>query len=172
MGSPTRPQYFRCCAMAGASASGSRRFSSRRAAARLAGAGTVGYEFLNEVCALFVDAGPSRAFTELWIRASGDHVTLMPVAIDAKLEHAQTTFAPEIEWLARAVEADAALESALASMPVYRTYIDPQSGEVAEQDRAAIDRARMPAGIARRLLLERETPRPSSSPAFSRPCPP
>ena len=43
-------------------------------------------------------------------------------------------------------------------MPVYRTYVDPQTGAVADEDRAAIDRSRMPGGIARRLLLEREAP--------------
>ena len=120
--------------------------------------GTVGYEFLNEVCALFVDGGAEPAFTNLWIRVSGDQRDFDAVAIDAKLEQAQTTFAPEIEWLARAVGGSRAIELALASMPVYRTYIDPQRGEVAQQDRAAIDRARMPGGIARRLLLEREAP--------------
>jgi (1->4)-alpha-D-glucan 1-alpha-D-glucosylmutase len=43
-------------------------------------------------------------------------------------------------------------------MPIYRTYIVADKGRVADEDRAAIERAQMPAGIAQRLLLERETP--------------
>ena len=46
---------------AGPRPSGSRRsWSQRERAARLAGGGTVGYEFLNDVCALFVDPPASR----------------------------------------------------------------------------------------------------------------
>ena len=120
--------------------------------------GTVGYEFLNDVCALFVDGAAEQAFTNLWVRVSGDQRDFDAVAFDAKLEQAQTTFAPEIERLAQGVGGSRAIELALASMPVYRTYVDPQTGAVADEDRAAIDRSRMPGGIARRLLLEREAP--------------
>ncbi len=121
--------------------------------------GTVGYEFLNEVCALFVDGGAEPAFTNLWIRVSGDQRDFDAVAIDAKLEQAQTTFAPEIERLARAsrrLTGDRARAGVDAGLPDLHRPAAGRGG--ATQDRAAIDRARMPGGIARRLLLEREAP--------------
>jgi (1->4)-alpha-D-glucan 1-alpha-D-glucosylmutase len=118
--------------------------------------GTVGYEFLNDVCALFVERHAEPAFTRLWGNLSGDSRDYAAVALDAKIDQARTTFAPEVERLRRGVGGSHAIELALASMPVYRTYIDPRTGAVADEDRAAIEQARMPGGIARRLLLERE----------------
>ena len=50
--------------------------------------GTVGYEFLNDVCALFVDGAAEQAFTNLWVRVSGDQRDFDAVAFDAKLEQA------------------------------------------------------------------------------------
>ena len=44
------------------------------------------------------------------------------------------------------------LERALASLPVYRTYVEPWSGRVDDADRAAL--AALPDGFARVLLLE------------------
>ena len=120
--------------------------------------GTVGYDFLNEVCALFVDAGAEAAFTSLWQRQSGDERDFDSVALEAKTELAQTTFQPEVKRLARIVGVEPALVPALASMPVYRTYVEPLAGVVAAADREAIEQAQMPAEVARRLLLERDAP--------------
>src|SRR5262249_57319995 len=44
------------------------------------------------------------------------------------------------------------LEAALASLPVYRTYVEPWSGRVEEADRAAV--AGLPEALRRVLLLE------------------
>ncbi len=120
--------------------------------------GTVGYDFLNEVCALFVDAGAEAAFTSLWQQQSGDERDFDSVALEAKTELAQTTFQPEVKRLARIVGVEPALVPALASMPVYRTYVEPLAGVVAAADREAIEQAQMPAEVARRLLLERDAP--------------
>jgi (1->4)-alpha-D-glucan 1-alpha-D-glucosylmutase len=43
---------------------------------------------------------------------------------------------------------------ALASFPVYRTYVDPDTGDVDELDRQAVAAARIPAQLASILLLE------------------
>ena len=51
-----------------------------------------------------------------------------------------------------------ALARALASLPVYRTYVEPATGRVAEDDRDAIAAADMPAELAQMLLLERDGP--------------
>ena len=93
--------------------------------------GTVGYEFLNDVSALFVDPEGEAPLTALWERVSGDLRPFGAWALEAKLEQARTTFAPEVERLARlAPELDAdAVALALSTLPVYRTYVEPSAGE-------------------------------------------
>jgi (1->4)-alpha-D-glucan 1-alpha-D-glucosylmutase len=119
--------------------------------------GTVGYEFLNDVCALFVDPAGEAPLTDLWVEVSGDDRRFGEHAFEAKLEQARTTFAPEVERLAReAPERVAGLERALASFPVYRTYVEPWSGRVEDEDRRAIEQAGLPSSLAR--VLELETP--------------
>ncbi len=102
--------------------------------------GTVGYEFLNDVCALFVDPAGEATLTSLWEEISGDARQFGEVAIEAKLEQVQRTFRPEVDRLARLDPplAREDLERGLAAMPVYRTYIEPASGSVSEADRAVI----------------------------------
>jgi (1->4)-alpha-D-glucan 1-alpha-D-glucosylmutase len=85
--------------------------------------GTVGYEFLNDVCALFVDPAGERPLTELWAELSGDARPFGEWAAEAKLEQARTTFAPDVDWLRRLWPGVEGLEEALAALPVYRTYI-------------------------------------------------
>ncbi len=63
--------------------------------------GTVGYEFLNDVCGLFVDPAGEAPLTELWNELSGDQRPFGAYALEAKLEQARTTFAPEVERLSR-----------------------------------------------------------------------
>jgi (1->4)-alpha-D-glucan 1-alpha-D-glucosylmutase len=103
--------------------------------------GTVGYEFLNDSCALFVDPLAEAPLTSLWEGVSGDARSFGEVALEAKLEQVRGTFAPEVERLMRAwpgaVER-AVVERALASLPVYRTYVDPAARRVEETDRAAL----------------------------------
>ncbi len=126
-------------------------------------AGTVGYEFLNDVCALFVDPDGEPALTSLWKQVAGDRSGFGEVALECKLEQLRGPFAPDVEWLARELAGEppggrAALERALASLPVYRTYVDAVRGQVTDEDRDAIGQAEMPAELAQMLLLEREAP--------------
>jgi (1->4)-alpha-D-glucan 1-alpha-D-glucosylmutase len=95
--------------------------------------GTVGYEFLNDVCALFVDPAGEAALTELWESLSGDRRPFGDWAAEAKLEQASTTFQPEVERLRRAADYPS-LERALASLPVYRTYVRPGDPLCAEDE--------------------------------------
>ena len=85
--------------------------------------GTVGYEFLCDVCALFVDPAGEAPLTALWEELSGDARPFGDLAAEAKLEQARTTFAPEADWLRRLWPGVDGLEEALAALPVYRTYI-------------------------------------------------
>ncbi|HEY1565443.1 MAG TPA: alpha-amylase family glycosyl hydrolase, partial [Solirubrobacteraceae bacterium] len=119
--------------------------------------GTVGYEFLNDVCALFVDPAAEPTFTALWTQLSGDGRGFAEVAAEAKLEQATATFAPEIERLASLVDGDAeTLARAAASFPVYRTYVEPSTGVVDPADREAV--AGMPDDLAAMLLLDQPGP--------------
>ena len=120
--------------------------------------GTVGYEFLNDVCGVFVDRDAEPAFTELWREISGEQRSFAQIALEAKLEQARGTFAPELERLACEQDVPGgadALAEAVASFPIYRTYVDPGSGRIEEADRRAIDETGMPRELAEMLTLER-----------------
>ena len=54
--------------------------------------GTVGYEFLNDVCALFVDPAGEAGLTALWEQVSGDARSFGEVAREAKLEQVHGPF--------------------------------------------------------------------------------
>jgi (1->4)-alpha-D-glucan 1-alpha-D-glucosylmutase len=124
--------------------------------------GTVGYEFLNDVCALFVDSSAEETFTALWTSLSGDARDFAEVAAEAKLEQATTTFTPEMERLAALAPTNGGVEAlarGVASFPVYRTYVRPEYEQVADEDRAAVSEAdAMPAEVAEMLLLDRPAP--------------
>ncbi len=121
--------------------------------------GTVGYEFLNDAAALFVDPRTESAFTAFWEELSGDRRGFPEIAAEAKLEQARDPFAPDIERLAAAADEVPggleALTKAVASFPIYRTYVQPEQREVSDADRDAVRRADMPGELADMLLLER-----------------
>jgi (1->4)-alpha-D-glucan 1-alpha-D-glucosylmutase len=94
-------------------------------------AGTVGYEFLNDAAALFVDPEGEAPLTALWAEVSGDPRPFGEVAAEAKREQASGPFTPEVERLRRLHDRPD-LIAALASLPVYRTYL--RDGEVAPED--------------------------------------
>src|SRR5688572_21246561 len=117
--------------------------------------GTVGYEFLNDVAGLFVDPAGEAPLTELWIEVSGDDRAFGELAFEAKLEQVRGPFAPEVERLRREAPREVGgLERTLASLPVYRTYVEPWSGRVEEADREAVREAGLPDSLQRVLLLE------------------
>jgi (1->4)-alpha-D-glucan 1-alpha-D-glucosylmutase len=117
--------------------------------------GTTGYEFANDVTALFVDPAAEEPLTELYEEVTGERRSFAAVAAEAKLEQAETTFAPEVERLRRLCALEG-LPDALASLPVYRTYVEPWSGRVEATDREAL--RGIDAGIRLRLLLEERAP--------------
>jgi (1->4)-alpha-D-glucan 1-alpha-D-glucosylmutase len=126
--------------------------------------GTVGYEFLNDVCGLFIDPAGEEPLTALWEQVSGDGRNFGEVALEAKLEQVHGPFWPDVERLARELGDQEppggieALAHALASVPVYRTYVDPGYGQVTDEDRWAIEAAHMHPELAKILLLERPAP--------------
>ena len=109
--------------------------------------GTTGYEFASDVQALFVDPAGKEPLTEL----AGESRPYRELAFSAKLEQVRTTFRPELERLSRLL-AIPELDRALASLPVYRTYVEPATGRVEDADRAAL--AGLPEQLRSVLLLE------------------
>ncbi|MGH2762484.1 MAG: malto-oligosyltrehalose synthase [Thermoleophilaceae bacterium] len=107
--------------------------------------GTVGYEFLNDAAALFVDPAGEDVLT----RVCPPSPPFPAIAWQAKLEQVRGTFAPEVQRLRRLSDAPD-LERALSSLPVYRTYIPP--AEDADRDALA-------GNPVRDLLLSGEAPK-------------
>ncbi len=125
--------------------------------------GTVGYEFLNDLAALFVDPAGEAALDTLWQELSGDERPFADYAFEAKLEQAAGVFRPDVERLAGDLDREPpggleGLERALSSLPVYRTYVDPNAGVVADEDRAAIAEAGIAEPLARILTLDNPAP--------------
>ncbi len=98
--------------------------------------GTVGYEFLNDVQALFVDPAGEAALTQLVAAATGDARPFGDLAFEAKLQQASTTFRPEVERLDR-IHSTPDVARLLSSLPVYRTYDGGRSAE----DREVLEEA-------------------------------
>ena len=116
--------------------------------------GTTGYEFLNDVTALFVDPAGEEPLTRLYEELTGERRPFAQVAAEAKLEQARTTFEEEAAQLAAKLPFEADVAAALAAFHVYRTYVEPDAALVTDDDRAAIEEARLPDELARILLLE------------------
>jgi (1->4)-alpha-D-glucan 1-alpha-D-glucosylmutase len=114
--------------------------------------GTTGYEFANDVTALFVDPAGEEPLTALYTELTGERRSFAEVAHEAKLEAARTTFAQEFERL-RALYPYDGLEEAAAALHVYRTYVERD--RVAEDDREAC--AFLPEDL-RRIILGFEHP--------------
>jgi (1->4)-alpha-D-glucan 1-alpha-D-glucosylmutase len=118
-------------------------------------AGSVGYEFLADVGALFIDPAGRAALSELHGEVTGEARSFAAVALEAQLEQARGPFARELARLERLGPFDATtLAEALARLPVYRTYVEPEAGTVAPEDREAVAAAHMDQALAGALLLE------------------
>ncbi|MGH2888104.1 MAG: malto-oligosyltrehalose synthase, partial [Solirubrobacteraceae bacterium] len=117
-----------------------------------------GYDFLNEACGLFVDPAAEATFSAIWEDVSGDPRSFEQVALEAKLEQATTTFAPELERLAAMQDVPGGLDAlahAVASFPVYRSYLREGERAGADADRAAVAAATIAPELADMLLLRR-----------------
>jgi (1->4)-alpha-D-glucan 1-alpha-D-glucosylmutase len=115
--------------------------------------GTTGYEFLNDVLGVFVDPAAEEPFTALYRELTGETRAFAEVAAEAKVEQARADLRPEVERLRRLLD-EPGLDEAVASLHVYRTYVEPDTGRVEAQDREEVARAEVPERLARVLLLE------------------
>ncbi len=118
--------------------------------------GTTGYEFANDVTALFVDPHGEEPLTRWYQSSTGETRSFGDIAGTSKLELARGDFKRELEKL-RSTLSDGCrhshhLEEAVASLDVYRTYVEPWSGRVDSADREAL--TSIPDDLRRILLLE------------------
>jgi (1->4)-alpha-D-glucan 1-alpha-D-glucosylmutase len=118
-------------------------------------AGTTGYDFMNDVNGLFVDANAESAFDRIYRSFAGIGGTFEQFAYRAKKDIMRTTLASELEVLAATLDRLAgtdrrsndytynvlrdALAEVVASFPVYRTYVTSETVE--DEDRRFIDLA-------------------------------
>ncbi len=113
--------------------------------------GTTGYEFLVDVDALFVDPEGRDA---LDTTVAGRR-PFRDVGAAAKAEQVRTTFLPEVNRLRRLADVEG-LEASLSALPVYRTYLDPQSRAGSEQDARAL--LALPPNVSDALRVPSATP--------------
>jgi (1->4)-alpha-D-glucan 1-alpha-D-glucosylmutase len=117
-------------------------------------AGTTGYDFLNHAGGLFIDPAGAKPLTELYGAFCGNTVDYIPLALEKKHLVLRTLLAAETErvtgllvraaapsWrhcdFTRAEWSEALVELA-ASFPVYRSYVQPQTGSVKDSDSGPI----------------------------------
>jgi (1->4)-alpha-D-glucan 1-alpha-D-glucosylmutase len=117
--------------------------------------GTTGYEFANDVTALFVDPAGEEPLTELYGELTGERRAFSEIAHEAKLEIARSTFSQEFDRL-RALASFDGLEESAASLHVYRTYVEPSTGRIDDEDRRA--NAVLSPELREVLHLERRSP--------------
>ena len=119
--------------------------------------GTTGYDFLNRVNGLFVDANNAAAFDEIYRGFTGKVVSFEEIVYRSRKQVLERAFASELNSLTHRLEKlsnclasgpeltfsqwHSALEEVISSFPVYRTYIIEDSAAVSEQDRAVIEKA-------------------------------
>ena len=118
--------------------------------------GTTGYEFANDVTALFVDPRGEEPLTQWYADLTGESRTFARIAYEAKFEQARSDFRRELdrlESLLAGVEIQRPqLEQSASSLGVYRTYVEPWSGRVEDADRTALGLVHRE--LRRILLLE------------------
>ena len=117
--------------------------------------GTTGYEFLNLVGGLFVDGGNEKAMSAAYAAFTGQRLPFGDLVYESKHLIMRVSMSSELNvlghHLSRLAERNRysrdftlnslthALREVIACFPVYRTYIDGRSPQVALQDRACVE---------------------------------
>jgi (1->4)-alpha-D-glucan 1-alpha-D-glucosylmutase len=117
--------------------------------------GTTGYDFLNLVNGLFVDATSQRAVTAAYTAFTGQRTSFADLVYESKRLIVRVSMASELNVLGHALDRLSernrhsrdftlnsltdALREVIACFPVYRTYIDGRSPDVSLQDRACVE---------------------------------
>jgi (1->4)-alpha-D-glucan 1-alpha-D-glucosylmutase len=112
--------------------------------------GTTGYEFMADATGLFIDPDGEGPLTALYERLTGERRRFADLAAEAKRQEARTTFQPEVERLRELVD-DPDMDEAVAALPVYRTYVDPDD-EPGAQDLRVVEEADLPERVREALV--------------------
>ena len=121
--------------------------------------GTVGYEFLNDVAALFVDPAGEAALTALWTELSGDARPFGDVGGRGQARAgARRRSRPTSTWLRRLWPGVERLEEALAALPGL-PHLHPRPAGARGPARAARGRARSSGSRRRRGRSSRASSR-------------
>ena len=115
--------------------------------------GSTGYDFVNQLLELFIDAGAERAMTRVYQRLTGRSLDFDAVLLSAKRRIMEVNLASEMnvlarrfhrlsmsEWRTRDFTFNAmlaALRQVIGAFPVYRTYV--AEGGMAADDRRYLD---------------------------------
>jgi (1->4)-alpha-D-glucan 1-alpha-D-glucosylmutase len=113
--------------------------------------GTTGYEFMADATGLFIDPAGEAPLTALSAEITGERRPFAEVAAEAKRQEARTTFRPEVERLQSLLD-EPRMADAVAGLPVYRTYVEPEAGEVEPHDAEAVEEAELPARVRQALV--------------------
>ncbi|MCC7105533.1 MAG: malto-oligosyltrehalose synthase [Chloroflexi bacterium] len=119
--------------------------------------GTTGYDFLNVLNGLFVERENERFFDNVYTRFTRSTTSLHDLANSTKKMVMLISLASEVNELAFRLKRIAshdrrhrdftlnllafAIREVIAALRVYRTYIDPETGQATEADVARIDQA-------------------------------
>jgi (1->4)-alpha-D-glucan 1-alpha-D-glucosylmutase len=113
--------------------------------------GTVGYEFMADATGLFIDPAGEGPLTALYAGITGERRAFEELAREAKVAEARTTFQPEVERLKALVD-EPDMADAVAALPVYRTYVEPDRPGIDEHDRQAVEGADLPERVKDALI--------------------
>ncbi len=116
--------------------------------------GTTGYEFMNVIGRLFVAGENHRRFRDLYSNFIGERPNFRDVVYASKKLIIETAMSGEMAVLSRRLDhiseqhrwsrdftlnsLAAALQEMIASFPVYRSYVRPETGKVDDADRQHI----------------------------------
>ncbi len=119
--------------------------------------GTTGYDFLNLVGGLFVDARAEADLTRTYAEFTGDDRPFAEVAREAKREVLRESLGSELNRVTALLlevceshrryrdytrhDCHEVLREVAVAFPIYRTYVRAEAGHIAPEDQAAIDAA-------------------------------
>ncbi len=120
-------------------------------------AGTTGYDFLNRVGGLLIDPRGEGSISEFYTRFTGVSTDYLSMVHDKKYSVLKKLFGSDINRLTSLLievcerqkryrdysrrELSSMLREVIARFPVYRTYIEVETGEITERDQGYIHEA-------------------------------
>jgi (1->4)-alpha-D-glucan 1-alpha-D-glucosylmutase len=130
--------------------------------------GTTGYDFANRVLGLLVDPAGEEPLSLAYAEFTGEATDWTRVARDKKRQVLREVLGSDVNRLTALLmevcerhrrhrdytrpELQDAVVEVIAALPVYRTYVEAESGKVSEADRERIDAAVEAAAAARKDL--------------------